>query len=254
MSVFFLVEENGTVVHFYATRKKTDIAYEHVRITHRSVRVFRENDRTRDISGHHAAREPERCIVTYLRGVHGVGVNIAGVVLLVIDAEAFRPTRSFNPGELTIEAFERARAEERAVKLVQAVGRIARGEEGKVAAVVLRNVDDDLRAAIRGMDWLESCSESVIFPGAGDDLGVIVDQVDRWLGASGGDWPEPDQEAATRKPRPKRGRKYSPTEILKLARDKKAGGMSYREFSQSKHLDRYPEDLREMVKAIFQDM
>jgi hypothetical protein len=247
------VEERGTVVHFYATRKKADIAYEQVRIAHRSVRVFRENDRTRDVSGHHAAREPGRCIVTYLRGVHGVGVNIAGVVLLVIDAEAFRPTRSFNPGELTIEAFERARAEERAAKLVQAVGRIARGEEGKVAAVVLRNVDDDLRAAILGMDWLASCSESVIFPGAGDDLGVIVDQVDRWLGAGGGDWPEPDQEAATRKPRPKRGRKDSPTEILQLARDKKAEGVSYRKFSQWKHLGRHPKDLREIVKSIFID-
>jgi hypothetical protein len=246
------IERHGKVVYFYATARKTDLAYDRVRVTHRSVRIFRENDRTRDISGHHAAREPGQCIVTYLRGVHGVGVNIQDVVLLVIDAEAFRPKRSFNPDELTAEAFEKARAEERVAKLIQVVGRAARGEPGKVVAVILRNADDDLRAAVREMGWLGECSETPpLFPEVGDDLGIIIDQVDRWLEARGGDWPKPDMAAAIKQPRPERGRRDSPAELLGLARDKKAEGMSYREFCRWKHLDRHPEDLREMIKEIF---
>jgi hypothetical protein len=154
----------------------------------------------------------------------------------VIDAQNFRALSSFNPGDMTPEAFDQERAEERLAVILQNIGRAFRGEANKTVVLIVLNSDPDLEQVIRHSPALLEGSEMSPVFGHGDDIASVVAQANQWLKATGGPWPDPDPEVKNPKHRGRRRR--SRESILQAAEVALEKGMSWREFRQAEHPER----------------
>jgi hypothetical protein len=184
----------------------------------------------------------------------GLGANIEDVRFVVLDASAFRAISGFNPGEITPQAFERARAEERLALILQNLGRAVRGEADKTAVLIILNGDPELEWAIRGSRALIEGSEVPPAFARGKDLVALVDQARRWLAAGGGDWPEADTGMAepSRRGRRKGSTKWTAESMTREAEVAAASGMSWTEFSRKYHPRRVlGEEELEEIKPLF---
>src|SRR5262249_42846299 len=124
-----------------------------------------------------------KTLVTYSRGVLGLGANVLGVRHLLVNADAFRAIASFTPGEVSPEKFQRLQTEERLCVIRQNGGRALRGEEGKTAVLIVLNADQPFLEALRTSRGIVEGSELPPVGVAGKDLVALVDQAGRWLAA-----------------------------------------------------------------------
>jgi hypothetical protein len=231
------LEAIGRGLVFLATRKVASGLYDKVHPNQPSV-SFVDGGQVEWRNRHGVHNEAATItFLTYSRGVLGLGANLPGTRFLVVDSLAFRAIGSFTPGEITPEQFAAARAQERLSILLQNVGRLLRGEEGKTAVLFLLNAEPELVEAIAASPAVVEGSELPPLVTAGKDLVQLVDQAGRWLVAGGGDWPEPDAARANSK---KTGRKRKSREsVLAEVEAALAQGMQWREIRQKLKPQRY---------------
>jgi hypothetical protein len=162
------------------------------------------------------------------------------VRFLVLDAVAFRAISGFNPGEITPEAFEKARAEERLALLMQNLGRAMRGEPGKTVVLFVLNPDKALKDAIEKSSALTDGAELPLVSASGKDLVCLVDQAGRWLAADGGEWPRlvPGAASSIQLGRPKGAGKRTKDEVLVAAQAALERGTNWSDFRRSEHPQR----------------
>ncbi len=245
------LEECGPQLIFTPTKIRAINLYDEVRDKQETVELVVERDRVMDSRKPLRTDKLSKTIISYSRGIIGVGSNrMLGLRCLVVDASAFRHIGSFTPEEITPEAFARLRVEERTALILQNLGRGLRGEAGKTIALVVLNADPEIREAIAAAPAITRGSEEPPVVIAAEDLGVLLDQAKRWLDAGGGPAPEPDPAKASRKagcppchPEP------TPEDALSAVKS----GMTYREYSRERHLDRLPPEKREEIKAVFKE-
>ncbi|MEO6810153.1 MAG: DUF3854 domain-containing protein, partial [Isosphaeraceae bacterium] len=198
------LEHHGLGLAFAATKRVARSVYEAVCNCHPTARLAVENnlELTTSKGLHHEG--PVGTIITYSRGVLGLGANIQDVRHLIADANAFRAIGSFTPGQLTPEEFARSQAAERAALIIQNLGRALRGEAGKTVVLFVLNTDDDLRAALANAAAIIEGSElpPVVVAPERADLPQLVCQAGRWLDAAGGEWPDALPGEATPRKRP----------------------------------------------------
>jgi hypothetical protein len=243
------LEECGPQLLFTPTKDRAIDLYDTVRDKQETVELVVERDRVMDSRKPLRTDKLSKTIVSYSRGVVGIGSNrMLGLRCLVVDAAAFRHIASFTPEEISPEAFARLRAEERTALIIQNLGRGLRGEPGKTIALVVLNTDQELRDVIAAAPAIIQGSEEPPVTITGENLGVIIDQVKRWLDAGGGPAPEPDpSKAAKRAGRPARHPKPTPEDALAAAKS----GVTYREYRRERHLDRLPPEKQREIKAVF---
>jgi hypothetical protein len=231
------LEAIGRGLVFLATRKLASGLYDKVYPNQPSV-SFVDGGQVEWRNRHGVHNETETLTyLTYSRGVLGLGANLPGTRFLVVDSLAFRSIGSFTPGQITPEQFAAARAQERLAILLQNVGRLLRGEEGKTAVLFLLNAEPELVQAIATSPAVAEGSELPPLVTTSKDLVQLVDQARRWLEAGGGDWPEPDAGKADPK---KKGRKPKSREsVLAAVKAALAEGMQWREICQKFNLRRY---------------
>jgi hypothetical protein len=249
------LEPLGLGLVFCTTKRIARSLYVAVRDTHPSVRFVEENDEVYYVRRSVQQDAPLGCYVTYSRGVLGIGANIENVRFLVVDARAFRPLASFTPGAISPAEFERARAEERLVLLLQNVGRALRGEAGKTVVLIVLNADEPLRAVLSTAPAIVEGSELPPVIATGKSLPRLVDEARRWLEAGGGDWPQADLALDPKSKRPGRPKgKTSRTKdsVLKAAEEAIKAGVKWREFTRRQHPERMltPEEI-DTLKARF---
>lgn len=225
------LESIGLGLVFCPRKRSATTLFEYVADAHPTARLALENYEQVTTRKTLHAEGAVGTWLTYSRGVLGLGANVEGLRHLVVDAHAFRAIGSFTPGEITVEEFERARAEERTALILQNLGRALRGEAGKTVVLFVLNA--------HGIEDLLATSPAVVqgsdlppIVARGDDLLQLVDQARRWLEAGGGDWPAADPD--TRKPKHTAGRKPKKTraDILAAAEVAMTSGVSWRVFSQ----------------------
>ena len=228
------LEAIGQGLVFTTTKERARGLHGAVAHSHPTSRLIIENA-SRDLDwrdGSGLKRAEERVMITYSRGAMGTGADVPGLKYIVVDCDAFRPTASFNPEELTQEEYARHRTEERVSLLLQNVGRGLRGEEGKLLTVVLLNADEEFLKAVASSPAVVQGSELAPVSAPGASLPQAVDQARRWHEQGGGAWPEPDPRIKD----PTGGRKRQTREGL-LARGDAAikSGTSWREFRRACH-------------------
>jgi DNA polymerase family B len=244
------LEANGIGLIFLPTKRNAIGLFDAVKLNHPSARIVLENDEFGYLDGKTVhKKEDMRCLITYTRGVLGLGANIEDVRFLVIDARTFRALSSFNPGEITPAAFDSERAEERLAVILQNVGRALRGEAGKTVVLFVLNSDPILQKVIEKSPALSDGAELPSVFGHGEDLVSLVDQANRWLTAGGGDWPaDSEVKNPKRKGRPRRTRES----IFQAAELALTSGTKWREFVRSTHPDRIlDQEELESLKARF---
>ncbi len=142
------LEEVGRGLVFLSTRRIANELYEKVYQEQPSV-SFVDGGQVEWRNRHGVYNETEtRTLLTYSRGVLGLGANLLDTRFLLVDSLAYRSIASFTPGELTPEEFAAARADERSSILAQNLGRLLRGEQGKTAVLILLNAEPDLVQAV----------------------------------------------------------------------------------------------------------
>jgi hypothetical protein len=242
--VTYELEKFGRGLVFCPTRRAAESLFKDIQISHPSARLAVENVEHMILQKTLHRDENAGCFVTYARGVIGLGANIEGLKFLVIDAEAFRAISGFNPADITPEAFEKARAEERLALILQNIGRVLRGETGKTTVLIVLNADKPLETAIRESRAIIEGTELAPVFTHGDDVVSLVDQSRRWLEANGGDWPAPDPAAKSdkRKGRPRGSPKKNLDYFTDQIEEAIASGMSWGKFSKSCHPERYLND------------
>jgi hypothetical protein len=246
------LESIGPGLVFLATKKVASGLYDRVYPNQPSV-SFVDGGQVEWRNRHGVVNEAQTMTyLTYSRGVLGLGANLPGTRFLVVDSLAFRAIGSFTPGEITPEEFEAARAQERMSILIQNVGRLLRGEEGKTAVLFLLNADKELLQAIAASAAVVEGSELPPVVTTGRDLVQLVDQARRWLEAGGGDWPEADPNTKSSK-RPGRKRK-TPQSLLAEVDPALKAGMTWRDFRQKYKPQRYlSQEKVEELKRRFSD-
>jgi hypothetical protein len=251
------LEAFGPGLVFVPMRRKAVELFEAIREHHHTATLIEENNQVKR-TAHGPIRENGKRLhtsttgtyLTYSRGVLGTGANILGLRFLVVDALAFRAISGFNPGELTPEAFKRARAEERLHLVMQNIGRAIRGEAGKTVVIIVLNADEDLRQAIQESPALLEGSDIPPVFACGKKLEVIVESAGRWLHANGGEWSQEVPSKATSKQggRPKGSTKRTKESILRSAERAIKRGMDWRTFSRKHNLNRVlnEDEMREL--------
>lgn len=229
------LEAHGKGLVFCATKGPAEALYDAISLKQPAACLAVENSQQTVLRKtlHHAA--DIKTIITYSRGVLGLGANTLGVRHLVVDANAFRAIASFTPGEVSPEEFQRLQVEERLSVILQNVGRVLRGEEGKVAVLIVLNADKLMLDALAVSRGVVEGSELPPVVVTGKDLVSLIDQSGRWLAAGGGDWPTADPaKKGPRSGRPSKCRE----DVYRAAEDALAAGTSWREFRQKCHPQR----------------
>jgi hypothetical protein len=225
------LERHGGLGIIFGPRRQAAVElYALVRDTHPSCRLADGNDRHETLLHGHDRAE-ERVIITYSRGVLGIGANLLGLRYLVLDAHAYQSPFNFNPDESTPEAFAQVREDDRAAICFQNIGRAFRGEEDKTVVILVLNADPAFREAIRlSPGAADACERPPVFV-AGPDLANLIDAADRWLEAGGGEWPESPVTSARRRGghKPK-----SAEDVYQAALACIKAGVSWRDFN-AKH-------------------
>lgn len=149
------LEEFSQVLIFAATKKHAVSLYRAVEGYHDGVRlvinrtaISSEHSATRIAAPFRDEQSSPKTFIHYARGPLAIGVNWTGVRTLVVDCAAFRRLSSFTPQEITPESFEESQAKERAAIVAQNIGRLLRGESGKVATLILLNAESSLVDAL----------------------------------------------------------------------------------------------------------
>jgi hypothetical protein len=243
------LEDCGPQLIFTATRDKAEYLYRRVRDHQDTVEFVVERDRVMD------ARKPlhtdrmSRAVISYSRGVIGVGSNrMLGLRTLVVNAAAFRSVGSFTPEEITTEAYARMRAEERTALIMQNVGRGLRGEAGKTLVLIVFNADPELRAVMADAEAILQGSQKPPVVLTGEDLEILLDQAQRWLEANGGPLPPPDPTKASRRAgRPSKKPKPTPAGAMEAVKN----GMTYRDYAREHHLERLSPAEQAVIKDVF---
>jgi len=212
------LEEAGLGVVFVPTK---DIAVKIYRVVSRnepSLRLVQESDICSEFKGTLINTGEVKTFLTYSRGVLGSGTNLLGVRFLVVYANAFRYIGGFTPGEITAEAFEKARADEVANLIAQNVGRALRGEPNKTTAIFVLNAEGPVIESLAASPAILEGSELPPVIINSEDIPTLVDQARRWLAAGGGEWPAPDP---TRNKRSRKGGRPKDSRAKREARVKK---------------------------------
>lgn len=188
------LEEFSPVLLFAATKAHAVGLYRAVEGHHPGVRLIA--NRT-SISTQVATRiaaefrddgSPPKTLIHYARGPLGTGANFLGLRTLVVDCSAYRRLASFTPGTIDRDAFEENQARERAAIVVQNVGRLLRGEPGKVALLVLLNAEPQLVEALARDPFIRQSveHEPVVTPRYESPEALVQDAC-RWHGSNGVD-------------------------------------------------------------------
>jgi hypothetical protein len=248
------LESYGFVLIFCATKDDAHGLYNEVKRKHLLCYAVDENDGLMIERSSLRSDEQKKCCIAYSRSVLGKGVNLEGLRILVIDTSAFRPISSFAPGELSHAEFDYARARERLGLMMQNIGRLLRGDSGKIACVILLNADDDLIGALLADPAIrEACDLPPVFARS-DDLSPLVEGCRRCVAAGGGSWP--DSDPGSKKPRKRRKKHPDAGEkarsIFDHGRQAVAAGWTKRQFSRSNHPERHlPQEELEKLAALF---
>jgi hypothetical protein len=170
------LEALGRGLVFLATRKVANELYERVYQNQPSV-CFVDHGQVEWRNRHGVHNETEtRTLLSYSRGVLGLGANLPGTRFLLLDSRAFRAIASFTPGEITPEQYAELQAQERMAIITQNVGRLLRGEQGKTAVLFLFNAEPELIQAIAASPAIVEGSEILPIVQTGKDLVQLVDQ------------------------------------------------------------------------------
>jgi hypothetical protein len=237
------LEKHGPGMLFFPTKRLAQEFFDLIKAIHPSARFVVENREEWYMHSHIRPDPDGRCMISYSRGVVGVGVNVLGLRWLVLDCSAFRAISSFNPTNITKESFKVARAEERLALLHQNLGRILRGEPGKTACLILLNDnvgDEDAPTLFDGLKksqaLLDSCVQPPLFL-LRESRTRIIGEASAWLDKAGGEWPKlpPEMLDEDKKAgRPKR----SKDDIIKDAEEAIANGVAWREFRNKSRPER----------------
>jgi hypothetical protein len=244
------LERSGQVLVFAGTKELAADLYHYVKAMHGTCCLVDENDKHCVMTNHVEASQDYMTRIAYCRSVLGHGVNIDKLRVIVVDCNAFRPAASFNPKNLTVEEFERFRRQERLALLMQVIGRLPRGEPGKIGVIILLHADDEIMAAIRSCDAInQGCDLPPIYA-FGEDMNVVIDQSARYL--DGGEWPAPDPGKSRLR---KAGRKktISLEVTLKRAKQARKDGMEWRAFYKKNHLEEYETNEQLMIRKAYDE-
>jgi len=223
------LEKRGLGLIFLPTKDAARTVYRAVSIHQPSLRAVFESDVCGEVQQTILEDTEVGTYVTYSRGVLGSGTNLHGIRHLVVYANAFRHIGGFAPGEVSPEAFERARAVEQLGLIFQNIGRALRGEPDQTLVVFVLNADPPLLDVLKTAPAIIQGSEIAPVVATGHDLNTLVEQAGRWLDAGGGEWPTPGPQTGSSKRRggrPKRGKET----VLKAAEAALKKGVSWREF------------------------
>ena len=128
----------------------------------------------------------QKTLIHYARGPLATGANLIGLRTLVVDCMAFRRLSSFSPDEIDRDSFMRYQAKERAAIVTQNVGRLLRGEAGKVAALILLNAEPELVEALASDEFIRGSVKSTpIVTPRYEGLESLVRDCKLWLDKKG---------------------------------------------------------------------
>jgi len=244
----------GLGLVFCARKRLAKSLHDSVFDTHPTCRLAEENYETLCVRKSLHTDGPCRTFISYARGVLGLGANLKDVIHLVVDVSAFRAIGTFNPEEVSPEAFAEAQSQERLNLILQNIGRAFRGEAGKLVVLFILNADDRLKLAIGASPAIVEGCELPPVVVTGTDLTLLVDEAGRWLEAGGGEWPERDTAKSTAKAkgRPKGKGKRTKESVMEAAEKALAAGDSWGDFRRSQNPQRTltPDEL-EALKARF---
>jgi hypothetical protein len=209
--------------------------------------------------------EPPKTIIHYARGPYATGFNWTGLRTLVVDCNAFRRISSFTPKDVTLKSFQESQAKERAAIVAQNIGRLLRGESGKVAVLILLNAEPPLIDALAKDEFIiNAVVEPPIVTPRYSGLGSLIHDSSDWLHRNGVDsWKCSESNAKavraaigvsnekrTNERREKRELKRAATrERLRIEAAQAAGnGSTWKEFSRARHVDRYFDEVE--IQAI----
>jgi hypothetical protein len=224
------LEAAGPGIIFTPTKEMTLQIYQRVSRKEPALRAAIENDfRSESLCTLHGSTEP-KTFLSYSRSVLGTGTNLLDIRFLVVHANAFRHIGGFTPGQITPEAFEKARADEVAGLILQNVGRALRGEPGKTVVIFVLNAEGPLIDAIKAAPAITGGSELPPVIATGDHIPTLVDQAGRWLVAGGGDWPAQDPTRSPKKRKGGRPKTQTKDKLRQKAKSAAQSGLTWREF------------------------
>ena len=186
------LEEFSPTLLFAATKAHAVKLYQAVEGHHPGVRLIANRTSISTQVATRVAAEfrddgsPPKTLIHYARGPLGTGANFLGLRTLVVDCSAYRRLASFTPGTIDRDAFEENQARERAAIVVQNVGRLLRGEPGKVALLILLNAEAQLVEALARDPFIRQSveHEPVVTPRY-ESPETLVQDARRWHGCNG---------------------------------------------------------------------
>lgn len=186
------LEEFSPVLIFAATKAHAVGLYRTVEGHHPGVRLIANRTSistqvaTRVASEFRDDGSTPKTLIHYARGPLGTGANFLGLRTLIVDCNAFRRLSSFTPETIDRDSFAESQAKERAAIVAQNVGRLLRGESGKVAVLVLLNAEPDLVGALARDPFIrESVIEPPVVSPRYESLSSLVSDACRWHGQNG---------------------------------------------------------------------
>lgn len=186
------LEEFSPVLIFAATKAHAVNLYRAVEGHHPGVRLIANRTSistqlaTRVASEFRDDGSTPKTLIHYARGPLGTGANFLGLRTLIVDCNAFRRLASFTPETIDLRSFEESQAKERAAIVAQNVGRLLRGESGKVAVLILLNAERNLVEALARDPFIrESVIEPPVVSPRYESLSSLVSDAHRWHGQNG---------------------------------------------------------------------
>jgi hypothetical protein len=234
--VTFPLEKHGRLNLIFVKNKNSTIKLMHeIQHDHPTAQFVIEQSAYEAVRANTPLRqEPVKTLVTYPRGILSMGVNLQDVSFVYVDGRAFRPLYTFPVAEMTSAAFRKSQAEDLLEQILQAIGRCLRGNEDKLAAIVIGNADARLIHSVRKSQAITQAGTRPMVTCDGEDLPQMVDRLDRWLIAGGGAIPPPDERkrSGTKKGRP-RGHARTEAGIIKRAYECMTAGKTWAEFNRT---------------------
>jgi hypothetical protein len=245
------LEEYGRGLLFLPQKRLAQKFFRLIKGENPSARLVIEDREEYFIHSDIEPAQEARCLISYSRGVLGAGVNVDDLCWMVLDCDAFRALSSFNPALLTPESYKVSRTQERLALLIQNLGRLLRGKEGRRCVLILLNADSELEEALRNSESIrEAVEQPPIFRVTTEQRRLIFEAA-AWLAGGAEFWPLRD---ASEVPAEKtNGRPRRTKEDIQAAAEKAiAEGVTWPTFRKTVRPERFLDATElEELKALF---
>jgi hypothetical protein len=270
------LEEFSRVAIFAAVKTHAVRLYRYVEGHHPGVRLIANRTAiSTDLSATRVAGAfrddgEARALIHYARGPLATGANLLNLRTLVVDCAAFRRIATFTPESVEIESFMKSQAKDRAAIVAQNVGRLLRGESGKVALLILLNAEAELVEALARDKFIRESVENVpIITPRYESLTPLVRDAYRWHGQNGVEpWRCSEEQRESRESQRKASLVAERSKSRQVDRDAKREtkrdrlrnqaidasdrGVTWKIFSRKTNVNRYFDDSEiDEIKSLF---